>query len=172
MRSKLGGVHAARYAENFLRGGDADVVDPARPEDVEAGAKAGAGKKREPGARGTAMQVEAEHGLEAAERADIRRKHLRDIGITLKHGGEAIFHDYSDGEIGPGCFQEMNGGRGKNTIAERTKPDDRHAAAGSEPRESVVPFGHEALFVDGGFVDEHDRNLIAYLVKPMAGNTT
>ena len=63
----FGGVDLAIHVQNFLRARDAHVVDELLAVVTEAGAVAGAGEFRHPGAARAAVEVEAELRTEAAQ---------------------------------------------------------------------------------------------------------
>ena len=72
----------------------------------------------------------------------------------------------------------MEGRSRENAIAERTQPDDSDAAAEVEPLESIglrvtrIVSYSSSIIHRCRFIDEHDRNLIANRVKPVAGHAT
>jgi hypothetical protein len=133
----FGRVDAARDAENFLRGGDGSVVDPAGFKNVETRPMPCAGKQRESRAAGAAMQVQAELGGKSAKRPGRGWKNLRHIRISFEYSSETGFRHDGNSQIRPVLFQQVEGRCGEDTIAQRAKAYDGHPASGAEAGNGV-----------------------------------
>ena len=122
----FGGVDLAVDAEDLLRAGDADVIGELAAEMPEAGAIAGAGEQRHPGAARAAVEVDAEIGRKPARSAaELRRQDFVDVRIAFEDGAEAIFDDDGEAQVGAEAFQDVERGGGENAIAERPEPRQR-----------------------------------------------
>ena len=170
-RLVLGGMDSPRNAEDFLRGGNRRVVNPARAEDVESRAEARSGKQRQTRAARAAMQIQTQDRRKLTQGSRGRRKHAGDIRIAFEYRREPGFRHNSDLEIRTGLFQQMNRGGGEHAIAQRAQPDKSNPAACGESLNGVGLRGQAApLFVDGGLVNQHDGDLVPDRVEAMAGH--
>src|SRR5579863_4770674 len=88
------------------------------------------------------MQIHAKRGRKRPQSARTRRQNRRNIRMVLEDRRESIFHDNGNPQIGARLLQQMNSGRRKYAIAQRTQPDHRDMAARVEPVESVGLPGH------------------------------
>ena len=102
----LGGVDLAIHAQDFLRARNAHVVDELMAEVAEAGAEAGAGECRHPGAARAAVEVQAELRAPAAQRAQRRRQDFVQIGIAFEDFAEAVFHHDRQAQVGAASVSE------------------------------------------------------------------
>ena len=117
----LRGVDPPSNTQNFLSGGDRYVVSPGGTEDIEPGPEARAGKQSQPGAPGTAMQVQTEVGRKAADRASRGRQHLCNIRVSFENRGEAVFGYDGNFQIGTRLFEQTDSRSRQNTVTQRTK---------------------------------------------------
>ena len=125
-------MDAAINVENYLGGGDSDVVDPGWVEDVETGAVSGAGHCGEARAAGAAMQVDAKFWFEAAEGSDRGGE-----GLLGEDESEAVFGYDGNVEVGAVLAQQRDCRSGEDAIPERAQTDDGDAGTPLEGTDDV-----------------------------------
>ena len=162
-------VDASRDIQNLLCGRYLAIIDKRRLEDIESSPYFGAGKHRQSGAACAAMEVYAQLRREVSNSSGRRLKYQRDGRIPAIHVRESVLHNYCDFEIRPRVMQKFNCGRAKNAIAERSQPNDCDTAFQGQFFDNIRLSRH-ALFINYGFVDQHDGNFVADRVEAMAGN--
>ena len=166
----LSRMDGAADAENLLRSGYRGVVNPAGAEYVEASPESGARQKRKPRATCPTVQIQAEGRTKTTNLSGRWRKNRVYIGITFQNLAKAVLHDHTEAQIRAVRLQQMQSRSAKNTIAERTQTDHHDSVARTKSFENVGSCGQEPLLVNGGFVDQHHRNIIAHGIKAVAGD--
>ena len=168
----LGRMDGAIDTQDLLSSGNRRIVNPAGAKDIEAGPEAGAGQKRKPRAARSAMQIQTEGSAEAANFRGLRRKHRLNLTIAFEDFAKPVLHDDGEPKIGTARFQQMQRGGGENAIPKGAQPDNYNSIAGTKSFENVGSCGQEPLLVDGGFVDQHHRNIVTHRIETMAGDAT
>jgi len=168
----LGRMDGAIDNQDLLSSGNRRIVNPAGAKDIEAGPEAGAGQKRKPRAARSAMQIQTQGRTEGANFTGARRKNRIDLRVAFKDFAKAVFHDDGEPKIGTARFQQMQRGGGENAIPKGAQPDNYNSIAGTKSFENVGSCGQEPLLVDGGFVDQHHRDIITDRIETVAGHAT
>jgi hypothetical protein len=106
----FGGVDDAIHVQDFLGTRDLHVVDELLAEVAKAGAVAGAGEFRHPGATRAAMEVEAELRTESAKRSEFGRVDFGEIGVAFEDFTEAILDEDGEAEVGAEAFENVERG--------------------------------------------------------------
>jgi hypothetical protein len=115
------------------------------------------------------MKVYAQFRRKVSNCSRRRWQHLRDCRISPKHICKSIFRHHGDLDIRPRVIQQFNRRCAKNAIAQRTQTDDRNARLAGQLFDDIGLSRH-ALFVNYGFIDQHDWNIVTNRVEAMAGN--
>ena len=161
-------MNFAADAENFLRRGNAQIVDTCSAKVGKARAHPRRRSGRQQHASRPAVQVNAKVRPPSDYSLHGRRQNRLYVGIPFEYRGEPVLHHHRHLQIGPALFQDRQCRCGEYAVAQGTQSDDGDPRSGSEPLKRIFHAPAFQLLFDLRFVDQHHWDVVPDWVNSLA----